>query len=211
MRNLLLALTALVVSTAPAAAIITGGSAAGSPDFIKLIVPVTESTPDNTVGNDNFNSPNLFGFDEDQTIALPFDINVDILASTGLPGTLSAGTVVASHYIFFDPDGDGLINGRVSFNSNIVAVIFTRNNLAATDSLIHNGVTYLNPGLRGLEAGDMVSIFDANTLSFITKASTPGDYVRVLTAFSPDIEVPAPAAIALFGLGLAALGLRRKA
>lgn len=210
MRHLLLAVAALAVSTAPASAIITGGSAVGSPDFIKLFTPFTESTPDNTVGDDNFNSPDLFGFDEDQIIVLPFDIDVDILASTGLAGTLSAGTVVASHYVFFDPAGTGFIDGRVNFNSDIVAVIFDRDNLAATDFLINNDVTYLNPALRGIEGGDVVSIFDANTLSFITRASTPGDYVRVLTAFSPDIDVPAPAAVALFGLGLAALGLRRK-
>lgn len=212
MRNVILAFAALAATTAPAAAIITGGSAVGSPDFIKLTVPFVESTPDNTVGDDNFDSPNLFGFDEDQNITLAGPISVDILASTGLPGVLAAGTTVASHYVFFDPDGNGLIDGLVNFNSDILAVIFTRANLAGTDFLANTGVTYLNPSLRGLETGDVVSIFDADTLSFITKASTPGDYVRVLTEFSPpDVDVPAPAALALFGLGLTALGLRRKA
>jgi hypothetical protein len=210
MRSFLIATTSLALLSCPAAALIIGGitTTPGS-TFVKLSVPFTESNPDNTVGQDNMQSPNLFGFDEDQNIVLTAPLNVDFLASTGSAGVLDAGTVVASHYVFFDPRNRSSIRGRVDFNSDIIAIIFSRTNLIASDFLINNDVTYLSPNLRGLEAGDEVSLADRNSLRFRTTASTPGDYVRVLTAFSPDIEVPAPAAIALFGLGLAAIGLRR--
>lgn len=210
MRNLLLASATLALLSGPAAAfIVSGNVTTPGAAFVKLVAPFSESIPDNTVGEDNLDSPNLFAFDEDQNIVLDSPLNVDILASTGTSGALAAGTVVASHYVFFDPATRSSIRGRVNFNSDIIAIIFDRDNLIASDFLLNNDVTYLSPNLRGLEAGDEVSLVDKNSIRFRTTASTPGDYVRVLTAFSPDIEVPAPAAIALFGLGLAAIGLRR--
>lgn len=210
MRNFLLASATLALLSSPAAAFIVSGSVTtDGAAFVKLVAPFSESIPDNTVGEDNLNSPNLFAFDEDQNIVLGVSLNVDLLASTGNPGVLAAGTTVASHYVFFDPARRSTIRGRVNFNSPILAVIYTRDNLNASDILLNDGVTYLSPDLRGLEGDDEVSLADFNSLRFRTTASSPGDYVRVLTAFSPDISVPAPAAIALFGLGLAAIGLRR--
>jgi hypothetical protein len=58
-------------------------------------------------------------------------------------------------------------------------------NLAASDFLANTGVNYLNPGARGLEFGDSVTISGARQILFDTFASSPGDYVRVLTEFSP--------------------------
>jgi len=51
------------------------------------------------VGQDNFDSDNLFAFDEDQNIMLVEPIRVDI---GGKDGFISAGNIVASHYVFFD-------------------------------------------------------------------------------------------------------------
>lgn len=210
MRNFLLASATLALLSSPAAAfIVSGNVTTPGAVFVKLVAPFSESIPDNTVGEDNLQSPNLFAFDEDQNIVLGADLNVDILASTGNAGVLTAGTTVASHYVFFDPATRSNIRGRVNFNSPIVAIIFGRDNLIASDFLLNNDVTYLSPNLRGIEGDDEISLVDFNSIRFRTTASTPGDYVRVLTAFSPDIQIPAPAAIALFGLGLAVIGLRR--
>src|SRR5437016_5084421 len=51
---------------------VTGGTALGAGGtFVKLTPPLANPFgPPNSVGNDTFQSPNLFGFDEDQNILL---------------------------------------------------------------------------------------------------------------------------------------------
>jgi len=97
-----------------------------------LTVPFTESTPGNTVGDDNFNDDDLYAFNEVQNIILPVAINVDNLADGFggeiLGGTLAAGTVVASHYVFFDPASlffflTSSQEGTVTFDSPILAIL----------------------------------------------------------------------------------------
>ena len=167
--------------------VVTGGqSLAQGARFVKLEPPFAESTPANTVGADTFQSPNLFAFDEDQNIELTADLTVDLIRESGAPGVLPAGSTVASHYVFFDPAPSTSQTGEIRFDSDIVAVITSTNNLQASDFLANTGVVYQNPSLRGLEpADDSVAFVDARTLSVNWSASTPGDYIRVLTRFSP--------------------------
>lgn len=186
----------------PASATIVSGEVTGGDSFIqggffeKLTVPF----PGNEVGQDNFQDFNLYGFDEGQNIAITQDLNVDILAVGMGPGIVSAGTIVASQYIFFDPINFVRQIGTVTFDSDIIAIITSSENLLASDFLINNMVTYLSPPLRGLESGDSVFISGARTITVDWFASTPGDYVRVLTEFSPAASVvPLPAAAWLFG------------
>ncbi len=213
-RSFAAALLALTISVPAGATIIsgtvTGGTAftAGG-TFVKLTVPLTNlfGTPD-SVGNDNFQSPNLFGFDEDQNILLAAPLVVDV-GSSPIP----VGTTVASHYIFFDPGPTQHVIGTVNFDSDVLAIITSTGNLAASDFLANTGVNYLNPGARGLEAGDSVTISGTRQILFDTFASSPGDYVRVLTEFSPSAgTVPEPGDLVLWGSGLAALavGLSRR-
>ena len=184
---------------------VTGGTAftAGG-TFVKLTPPLSNPFgPANSVGNDTFQSPNLYGFDEDQNILISAALAVDV-------GTApAAGTVVASHYVFFDPGPSQHIIGTVDFDSDVIAIITSTGNLAASDFLANTGITYLNPGARGLEAGDSVTISGARQILFDTFASSPGDYVRVLTQFSPAAATPEPGGLWLLGLGLTALTLRR--
>jgi hypothetical protein len=87
--------------------------------------------------------------------------------------------------VFFDRGSSQHIIGSVNFDSNILGIITSTNNLAASDFFANTGVSYLNPGARGLEPGDSVTISGPNQILFDTCASSPGDYVRVLTEFSP--------------------------
>ena len=141
----------------PAAAVIVGGNITGgtygNSNFVLLTVPFTSSNPDNTVGNDNFNSHDLYGFNEDQNILLTDPLLVDV--GGGVTHTIAAGTMVASHYIFWDPPGNGstplkTVTGNVEFNSQILGIATGRSLLDASDFLANTGVTYKNPGLRGL-------------------------------------------------------------
>jgi hypothetical protein len=180
---------------------VTGGSAftAGG-TFVKLTPPLSNlfGAPD-SVGNDNFQSPDLYGFDEDQNITITTALAVDV-------GTAPAvGTVVASHYIFFDPGPSQRVIGTVNFDSNVIAIITSTAKLNASDILANTGVHYLSPSDRGLEAGDSVTISGQRQILFDTTASSPGDYVRVLTEFSPAAAVPEPGALSMLGIGCAAL------
>lgn len=179
---------------------VTGGTTTGS--FVELSVPFTDSNPDNTVGHDTFQDPNFYGFNEVQNITLSQDIDVNMLAGGG-SGVITAGTTVSSHYIFFDPLTSTSLLGDVVFDSNILGVITTTNKLLPSDSeLGAPGVTYLNPLSRGLEANDLLTISALNSIHVDWHASSPGDFVRVITAAS---AVPVPAAIWLMGSGI--LGL----
>jgi len=195
----------LFAISAPANATIIGGSVTGGSaqtaggTFVKLTVPLSNpfGTP-NSVGADTFESPNLYGFDEDQNILLTTTLIPDV------GSTIAAGTTVASHYIFFDPGSNQNILGTVDFDSDVLAIMTYTDTLAATDFLANTGVTYLNPGARGLEPGDNTTISGLRQISFNVVASSPGDYIRVLTAFSPAAATPEPSDnIALLGGGLA--------
>ncbi len=158
------------------------------------------------VGNDNQQDFNLYAFDEDQNIFLNSNLSVDVGPSL----TIAAGQEVASHYIFFDPSPLTTITGWVDFDSEILGIITSQSKLSSSDFLLNNNVTYLNPTLRGLEPNDSAGINAQNNnrleLSFV--AASPGDYIRVITARSPQAAVPAPAPLILMLSG--ALLLRRK-
>ncbi len=171
---------ASIVTVAPAAATVVGGEVTGGTAlavggrFVKLLPPLPNpfGLPD-SVGNDNFQSPNLFAFGEDQNILLTAPLVIDVGS-----GPLSAGTIVASHYVFFDPGPSQHVVGTVEFDAPVLGIITATANLANSDFLANTGVTYLSPGQRGLEAGDSVSFSGTNRILFDTFASSPGDYVR---------------------------------
>lgn len=136
-----------------------------------------------TVGADNFDTYNLYAFDEDQNIILSEPIRVDI---GGTRGVIAQGTEIASHYVFFD-SLDGIQYGYVDFDAPILGLATQRNTMGATDFLAKTNVTYIGEELRGLEEGDDVWI-DVNLptrLWVYWAGSSPGDYIRVFTERSP--------------------------
>lgn len=187
---------------------VTGGSAmtAGG-TFVELNLPFTPPNgTENTVGQDTFQTPNLYGFDENQNIVATNTIEVNI-------GTdVQVGEIVASHYIFFDPGPSQDIQGCVSFDSPVYGIITSRALLNASDNLQNNSVNYLSPSLRGLESGDSAWIGnDGMSICVDFTASSPGDFIRVLTMESPGgYAVPLPAAVWMFLAGLTGLGATRR-
>ena len=147
----------------------------------------------NSVGDNCQDTHDLWAFDEDQNIILAAPLSVNDIDGDGVDdaAVLPMGTSIASHYVYYDPaDNNPLddIQGCVQFDSHVLATIFDTTELAASDFLANVGVNYLNPALRGFEAGD-VATFNANEVCVDLTASTPGDYFRVLTEFSPGAEV----------------------
>ena len=183
MKNLTLSAALSVALTSPAHAYVLNGKIEqqnGTGQFEKLDTSVPFD-----VGQDNFDSCNLFAFDEDQNIMLVEPIRVDI---GGENGFIAAGNIVASHYVFFDSI-DGYHSGYVDFDAPILGVAAYQSTMGATDFLANTSVNYISTELRGLERGDYVWIDpkDPFRLWVAWAGSSPGDYIRVFTSRSPGV------------------------
>ena len=110
---------------------VTGGSALGlGIFFVNLTVPFSSSSPTNTVGEDNFQNPNLDGFNEEQNIVLTSTVTVDIGTNP------TAGQEIASHYLFFDPLSTGTSQtGYLLFDADIYVIATSTANMNASDFL----------------------------------------------------------------------------
>ncbi|MEM9211661.1 MAG: hypothetical protein AAGA63_09240 [Pseudomonadota bacterium] len=166
-----------VWAAGPSAAIVIGGgivNQSGEGTFV--ILDPNEIT---AVGQDNFNTDHLYAFNEDQNIALPDHIRVDI---GGFLGMIPKGTVVASHYVFFDSIRS-VQAGFVEFDAPVLGIAAQQDTMGATDFLANTDVTYVGTELRGLEEGDEVWIDpeNPNRIWVSWAGSSPGDYIRVFT------------------------------
>ncbi|MEM8958645.1 MAG: hypothetical protein AAGC86_12620 [Pseudomonadota bacterium] len=180
MRRMILFLATLGMVHSPAAATVIDGKIlrqTGNGEFVKL-----NTDPPFSVGYDTFNTDHLYAFDEDQNIELIEPIRVDI----GVQPMIPAGSIVASHYVFFD-SYNGVQYGYVMFDAPILGIAAFQQTMAATDFLANTDVTYISEELRGLERGDRVWIDedDSHRLWVYWAGSSPGDYIRVFTALSP--------------------------
>lgn len=156
------------------------------------------------------------GFDEQQNVFLTSALDVDGAVD------IAAGTSVSSHMIFFNQNSQSnALNTHTNvlwtFSHKILGVMSDRNGVLegkSTGLLGHDDVTYpsVTPGdpifsARGMEGDDAYQIIDPYTLSVSMYLTQPGDWIRVVTA------VPLPAALPLYGAGMALLGFigwRRK-
>ncbi|MEL6328281.1 MAG: hypothetical protein AAFR38_01355 [Planctomycetota bacterium] len=178
------AVAAFSTVVAPAAADVIGGDAT-------IVAPFAN------VGNNNQQMNVLYAFNEQRGVTLTMDLAVD-------GGVIAAGTVVDSHYIVYDPVNNSVV-GDVIFDDDILGVISETSILAASDFLGAPSTNYLNPGLRGLESGDSYMV-NGDTITVRFSASTPGDYVRVITLS----KIPTPGAAATLALGGLVAARRRR-
>jgi MYXO-CTERM domain-containing protein len=181
-----------------------------------LIAPGQATIPNPVTPNPN--NGILLGWNEVQNFTLTDDLRVDRVANPNATYVgqdasgffIRAGTVVASHYFQWDPlqGGSQSIQARIRHDSDIFAFITSDQNLFDSDAQLGlPGIDYSVFALRGLEPGDLTSFApggDPKLVDINWAASTPGDWTRLITAFSPTAEptsVPAP--LPVLGLGLA--------
>ncbi|MEM6826524.1 MAG: PEPxxWA-CTERM sorting domain-containing protein [Pseudomonadota bacterium] len=205
-KTILAALAAgMAMVSAPASAVTTvdgtaSGSTAGGPLAPVLFEELNPVTGQN-VGVDPFDLPSLF-FLRERT-------NVTVGSLSSLVN-LSADTVVDSFYILFDPASTNpatTLFGEVVFGEEILAIITDTDDLEDTDSAFGlNTVNYGTSDFRGLEGNDDAS-FVGNELTVEFVATSPGDFIRVLTVAAPVPE-PSTWLMLLLGFGLVGGALR---
>lgn len=174
------------------------------------------TTPPNPVQRDP-NDGVLLAWNERQNVVLTENLRVDrvfdpaapfIIDAGGGDFFITAGTVVSSHYLQWDPGAGSAarVEATVVLDSQVFAFITADENLFASDPVLAlPGLDYNDFGLRGLESSDTTTFIGRNT-AVSWRATTPGDWTRLITAFSPSAVVKEPGVgwLLLAGLGLLA-------
>lgn len=175
---------------------------------------------------DAYESPPPFFWTERTNHTLTADLVVSILPPVTFPNlsiahsndnslTIANGTIVDSYYIHFDPVG-GTTVATFSFDAPILGLVTNARDSAPNDHFMMSDylIDPAVPGanlpaghydLRGIEPSinsDFIRWLNPFTIEVHLGASSPGDQIRIVTAFEP---VPEPSAV--LALGLASLGL----
>lgn len=155
---------------------------------------------------------------EDLAVDFVADANADFLIESGGTTFIQAGTIVSSHWVQWDNSGGNqnfsFVEGEIGFDSDIFAFITDDARLDASDDVLGlPSVTYPDFEMRGLELGSQDTVAfgsDLSTVEIDWRAGSPGDWSRLLTAFSPTAAdtVPVPGLGLLVALGAMVL-LRR--
>jgi hypothetical protein len=212
------AVAGILISTPANATLLGFSSCTGA-----LNCSVTTSPPNPVTPNPN--NGLLLGWDEVQNLTLSSDLKVDRVFDTDASfvkvenGNLyiKAGTIVSSHYLQWDPSNNSSsrVSATINLDSQAFAFITSDQNLFDSDAALGlPGLDYNDFTLRGLEGND-VTVFDGNNVNIDWRAGNPGDWTRLITAFSPGgvnpKPIPTPALLpGLIGMGVAALRKRKQ-
>jgi PEP-CTERM motif len=212
------------------AAVLSGTAAYSSGSACSGGVAISTSTP-SSIGSTATNANCLIrAFDEAQGTALtsallndPIDLTLGSGIKTTSGGSLASGTVVNSHLINFQPSagilaGGQTVTGSITFANNILAVVYSNLGLTAnqgflnTDYLHQAATTYGYNQFFGVETNAERSFtVSGNTLNFTLGGYYSSAILRDMDNLRVLTEVPAPASIALLGLGgLGLFFMRRK-
>ena len=172
------------------------------------------TTPPNPI-TQNPNDGILLAWDEVQNFTLTSRLYIDRVFddTASFVGTdtngmyLDVGTIVSSHYFQWDPGNgsNGRVDATVNTDSQVFAFITKTGKLSDSDALLGlPGLDYADFANRGLESGD-TTLFNGGAVDLSWRATSPGDWTRMITAFSPTAVVPIPPAVWLFGSGLVGL------
>lgn len=173
--------------------------------------------PPSTLLGANQSLTRAWAFDEVSNFTLASNLLVNATTpgtynsnGTLTPGSIAAGTVINSHYLYTDPVAGTLstYEGFVEFDQPILGVICLRADINSSDFLGAPGTAYGDNVARGLElsqAENFTITISGNRVNFRFNTSTATDDIRVITA------VPAPGAAALLGLGGLLATRRRRA
>ena len=141
----------------------------------------------------------LLAWDECQNVRLEvplrvdrvFDETADFITADGDGFSIRPGTIVSSHYLQWDP-GNGSapsVETVISADAQIFALITADEKLFASDGIVGlPGVDYNDFAFRGLEPHD-TAVFRGTDIEIRWRASSPGDWVRLITAYSPAAAV----------------------
>jgi hypothetical protein len=196
MRKLLRALSC----TALAAVATAGAAQAGVISGPRVIDPPT------VLGPNPMDSDVVYAFYEQQNVVLDQALRVD-------GGWIELGTRVSSHYVLYDPSQRTRRSITITFDSPILGVMSSHKRLRRSDWIGAEGVEYRRFRHRWYEWRDAYRISaDGYSITLRLRASSPGDYLRVVTAGRtvtpppppPPPEppaVPEPGAALLFGAG----------
>ena len=174
---------------------------------------ITTSPPNPIVANPN--NGLLVSWDEVQNFVLTDDLSVDRVFdnTVSFVGSnernnyfIRAGTIVSSHYFQWDPGAGSSksVSATIRLDSQVFAFITSDQKLFNSDKFLGlKGLDYANFRLRGLEGKD-ITRFNGSDVDIRWKASKPGDWARLITAFSPNVskntfqQVPEPNILILF-------------
>jgi hypothetical protein len=129
---------------------------------------------------------------------------------------IPAGTLLDSYLLFVDPPSgtEGYDNSAITFDTKIVGVFGTPSSLTATNFLGLPGQAYSAwDDTTGLDNDNEQAVLSADffTARFAQlTASSPGDYVRIVTLARPSDVIPEPATMTLLGSGLALAAVARR-
>ena len=164
----------------------------------------------------------IFGFNEAQSYTLTSDLFING-SGAGLhlgsgPGNtatdfIASGTKLNSYLFHVEPVNTDItrFTGTVSFDSNILGIIFETNELNLSDTMLGaTGTSYFSGNFRGFEgsgSGPCIGLYDCATISANLReitldlgTSTQLDQIRIITS-----PVPLPATVFLFGTALSGL------
>ncbi len=117
-----------------------------------------------------------------------FDENASFVSDAGGGDFfIAAGTTVSSHYFQWDPGNGsaGRVTATIELDSRAFAFITADDNLFDSDDFLGlPGIDYNDFVFRGLEDGDTTT-FNNDKVDISWAASSPGDWTRLITAFSP--------------------------